>query len=40
VGSKGVQNVINFPLSPSEEKKFVESAETLWTLQEEIWDKI
>ena len=40
VGNHGIHRVINFPLTPIEEKKFKESADTLWNLQQEIWDKI
>lgn len=40
VGSTGIQRVVNLPLTDSEEEKLRKSAETLWHMQKDIWDRI
>jgi L-lactate dehydrogenase len=40
VGSHGVRRVIDMPLTQSEIDGFLKSAETVWKVQEGIWDKL
>jgi len=40
VGAHGVLQVLDLPMTPLEEKKFVDTAETIWEVQKTIWDKI
>jgi L-lactate dehydrogenase len=40
VGAHGVLQVMNLPLTPLEEEKFVNTSKTIWDIQKKIWDKI
>ena len=40
VGAHGVLQVLDLPMTPLEEKKFVDTAKTIWEIQQTVWDKI
>jgi L-lactate dehydrogenase len=40
VGSTGIRRLVKIPLTDSEQAKLQKSAETLWGMQKDIWDKI
>ena len=40
VGAFGIHRAVKIPLSPLEEKQFVETATTIWEIQEKFWHNI
>ncbi|CAJ1960090.1 unnamed protein product [Cylindrotheca closterium] len=40
IGSTGVQRVIDLPLTDKETEKFLHSADTIWDIQERVWDNL
>lgn len=40
IGSTGVVRVIDLPLTETENKKFLHSADTIWKIQKDVWDNI
>lgn len=40
IGATGVVRVIDLPLTEQENEKFLHSADAIWKIQKDIWDKI